>query len=104
MNEQVNQTKDLTLYSQKAIGIATFTGGPIAVGYLIHVNYLALDKPDEGKKALLISIIATIALLGVIFLVPENIIEKIPNQLLTLMYLGIIYMIVEKNHGNFKKT
>ena len=99
MTEQENSTKDLKFYSQKAIGIATFIGGPLAAGYLIRENYLSLNKPDEGKKSLIIGIIATIILFGGIFMIPENIIDKVPNQILPLIYTGIIYLIVEKIHG-----
>ena len=99
MTEQENNTKDLKFYSQKAIGIATFIGGPLAAGYLIRENYLSLNKPDEGKKSLIIGIIATIILFGGIFMIPENILDKVPNQILPLIYTGIIYLIVEKIHG-----
>lgn len=103
MTEQTNPTKNVTFYSQKAIGIATFIGGPMAAGYLIRENYFALNKPDNGNKAFLISIIATFILFGGIFIIPDNIIEKIPNQILPLAYTGIIYLIVEKIHGTILK-
>jgi hypothetical protein len=99
MTEKENQTKDLKFYSQKAIGIATFIGGPLAAGYLIRENYLTLNKPDEGKKSLIIGIISTIILFGGIFMIPESIMDKVPNQILPLIYTGIIYLIVEKIHG-----
>lgn len=99
MIEKENLTKDLKFYSQRAIGMATFLGGPLAAGYLIRENYLALNKPNEGKKSLIIGIISTIFLLGGIFMIPEYIIEKIPNQFIPLIYTGIIYVIVEKIHG-----
>jgi len=95
MTEQENNSKDLKFYSQKAIGIATFIGGPLAAGYLIRENYLSLGKPDEGKKSLIIGIISTI----LIFMLPESIIDKVPNQILPAIYTGIIYGIVEKIHG-----
>jgi len=62
MTEQENLTKNLKFYSQKAIGIATFIGGPLAAGYLIRENYLSLEKPNEAKKSLIIGIISTILL------------------------------------------
>jgi hypothetical protein len=99
MTEQENKTKDLKFYSQKAIGIATFIGGPLAAGYLIRENYLTLNKPDEGKKSLIIGIVSTIILFTGIFMIPENIIDKVPNQILPLIYTGIIYLIVDKIHG-----
>ena len=94
-----NETKNLKFYSQKAIGIATFIGGPLAAGYLIRENYLSLNKPDEAKKSLLIGIVSTILLFTGIFIIPESIIDKVPNQILPTIYTGIILFIVTKIHG-----
>ena len=99
MLEKVNETNGLKLYSQKAIGIATFIGGPLAAGYLIRENYLSLDKPDEAKTSLLIGIISTIVLFSLIFVIPESIMASVPNQIIPAIYTGIIYLIVEKIHG-----
>ena len=94
-----NETKNLKFYSQKSIGIATFIGGPLAAGYLIRENYLSLNKPDEAKKSLLIGIVSTILLLTGIFMIPESIMDKVPNQILPAIYTGIILFIVAKIHG-----
>ncbi len=99
-----NKTRNLKLYSQKAIGLATFIGGPIAAGYLIRENYLSFDKPDEGKKSLVISIIATVLLFTAIFMLPESVMDKVPNQILPIIYTGIIYLIVDKIHGTILKN
>jgi len=99
MTEQENHTKDLKFYSQRAIAIATFIGGPLAAGYLIRENYLTLNKPEEGKKSLIIGIVSTIVLFVVIFMIPEGIIDKIPNQIFPLVYTGIVFMIVDKIQG-----
>jgi len=100
MTEQENTTQDLKFYSQRAIGIATFIGGPLAAGYLIRENYLSLDKPDEGRKSLIIGIVSTILLFTGIFMIPESIIDKVPNQILPAIYTLIIYLIVENIHGS----
>jgi len=99
-----NKTRNLKFYSQKAIGLATFIGGPIAAGYLIRENYLSLDKPDEGKKSLIISIIATVVLFVIIFSVPESTMDKVPSQIFPIIYTGIIYLIVDKIHGTILKN
>lgn len=94
-----NKTKDIKFYSKKAIGITTFLGGPLAAGYLIRENYLALNKPKEGRNALIIGIICTIILFGTLFIIPERIIDKIPNKLIPFIYTGIILLIVERTQG-----
>lgn len=92
-------TKDITFYSQKAIGIATFIGGPIAAGYLIRENYKALDETEKGNNILIISIIATIALFALIFSIPEHIIDKIPKVIIPAIYTSTIVFWVEQTFG-----
>jgi len=98
-NRIENRTKDIKLYSSKTISGATFLGGPLAAGYLISENFKALNKPDEGRKSLIIGIITTIILFGGMFILPEKIIDKIPRQLIPLIYTGIIWGIVEWTQG-----
>ena len=99
-----NNTKDIKLYSSKAISGATFLGGPLAAGYLIGENFKALDKPNDGRNSLIIGIISTIILFGGIFMIPENIIDKIPRQLIPIVYTGIIWAIVEWKQGDILKA
>ncbi len=91
------------LFSQRSIAIATFFGGPAAAGYLVKKNYESYNQDDKGKKALIIGIISTLLIFAGIFLMPENIIDKIPNALIPAIYTGIIYLIVEKIQGQWLK-
>ncbi len=103
-NQIENTTKNIKLYSSKAISGATFLGGPLAAGYLISENFKALNKPDDGKKSLIIGIVTTIILFGGIFMLPEKMIDKIPRQLIPLIYTGIIWGIVEWTQGDVLKA
>lgn len=103
MTEEINNTKELKFYSQRAIGIATFIGGPLAAGYLVRENYRSLGDPDNARKALILGIIATLLLFLGLFSIPEAIMEKIPNQIFPIIYTAIIYLIVEKIHGPILK-
>jgi len=99
-----NKTKDIKLYSSKAISGATFLGGPLAAGYLISENFKSLNRPDERRKSLIIGIITTIILFGGLFLLPEKLVDKIPRQLIPLIYTGIIWGIVEWTQGDILKS
>ncbi|NAS13111.1 hypothetical protein [Poritiphilus flavus] len=104
MTEPVeNKTKGIKLYSSKAIGGATFFGGPLAAGYMIGENFKALGKPSEGRNSLIIGIVTTIILFTGIFMIPENIIDNIPRQIIPLIYTGIIWGIVEWKQGDVLK-
>lgn len=87
-------------YSQKAITIATFFGGPLAAGYLIKQNFLNLGKEDQAKNAFLIGLLSTIFIFSGIIAIPEHISDKIPNALIPAVYTGIIYLIVNRIQGN----
>ncbi len=104
MDEIENKTKNIKLYSSKSISGATFLGGPLAAGYLIRENFKSLNKPDEGRKSLILGIITTIVLFGGMYMLPEKIIDKIPSQLIPLIYTGIIWGIVEWMHGDILKA
>ena len=103
MNEIENRTKDIKFYSSKSISTATFIGGPLVAGYLISENLKALNKPEEGRKYLIIGIITTIILFGGMFLIPEKTDENIPKQLIPLIYTGLIWGFVEWTQGNVLK-
>lgn len=94
-----NQDYKLRFYSQRAIAIATFFGGPLAAGYLVRQNFINLDKEDYGKYALIIGVLSTLLIFVVIFSIPEHIIEKIPSPLIPAIYTLIIYFIIEKLQG-----
>jgi hypothetical protein len=93
----------IKLYSQTAMAIATYLGGPLAAGILIRRNSLNLGREREGLMALIIGTVSTIFLFWGIFQIPEPILDKIPNVLIPAVYTAIIYMIVEKMHGEMLK-
>jgi len=95
--------KTIKLYSQRAISIATFFGGPVVAGFLIKKNYEALNQKKAGKKAFLIGIVSTILLFAGIFSIPEHFFEKVPNIVIPAIYTGIIYLIVDTIQGEWLK-
>ncbi|MCL6273286.1 hypothetical protein M3P19_04655 [Muricauda sp. 2012CJ35-5] len=103
-NKSENPTENIKLYTSKSIWCATFLGGPLAAGYMIGENYKALDKPEEGRNALILGIVVTIALFTIIFMIPEHLMDKIPNQLIPLFYTFIIWGIVEWKQGDVLKA
>lgn len=99
-NQIINCNPDIKLYSKKAIGIATFLGGPLGAGVLMRQNYLNIGAEDVAKRTLLISIVGTIMLFTIIFTLPDSIIDKIPNSIIPAIYTLIIYFIVERLMGS----
>lgn len=87
------------LYSQKAITVATFFGGPLAAGILVRKNCIVLEREQQGLYALIIGILSTILIFSSVFLIPESVLDKIPNIVVPTIYTAIIYLIVEKIQG-----
>lgn len=100
IEHQENKDTDTTkLYSQKAISIATFFGGPLAAGVLARQNFINLGKEQLGRNALIMGLLATILLIVGILAIPENIADKLPNAIIPLVYTAIIYFIIENFQG-----
>lgn len=91
------------LHTKKAVWITSFFGGPLAAGYLIYENYRNLNNQKNAKISLFLGIITTLLLFVGIFSIPDNIIDKIPNQIIPFIYTGIIYLIVKKIFGEILK-
>jgi hypothetical protein len=94
-----NQTQILKFYSQRAITIATYFGGPLAEGYLARQNFINMGKDNYGKYSMIIGIVLTLLILVAVFSIPEYIIDKIPNPLIPAIYTLIIYLIIERLQG-----
>lgn len=93
------QNNSQKIFTNKAISVATFFGGPIAAGFLISKNYKAFGNNDAARNSIFIGILSTILMFAGIFMIPENIIDKIPQQLIPLIYTAIIAGLVEKLQG-----
>lgn len=99
MNPEVNQIDRVELYSQRAISIATYFGGPLAAGILARQNFINLGRKDLGKNSIFLGIVSTILLFAGLFSVPEEILDKVPSAVIPLVYTGIIYLVIEKYQG-----
>lgn len=87
------------IFTNKAISFASFFGGPIAAGIIISKNYKAFGNDTAARNSIFIGILSTILMFAGIYMIPENITDKIPQQLLPLFYTPIIAGVVEKLQG-----
>lgn len=100
MDSESGTTSTLpTLYSIRSIGVATFLGGPLAAGVLVRRNFLNMGKPLAAMRALVLGLLAVLAILALIFLLPEPVWEKIPNALLPALYMTVVLVLVQKTQG-----
>lgn len=98
------EEKTKPLYSQTAISIATFIGGPLAAGILVRRNAINLEHEKQGLSALITGIISTALLIWGAVGLPESVIDKIPSGIFPAIYTLIIYGIVEMIQGKELKN
>lgn len=99
-----NTTADIKLHSTKTISASTFLGGPLCAAFLIAENYKSLNKPKQYQTTLVLGIAFTLLLFAVLFSLPESVIDKLPKQLIPLIYTAIVYGIVESQFGRILKA
>jgi len=87
------------IFTNKAIYIATFFGGPLAAGFLISKNYKVFGNSNAARNAFFTGFISTILIYIMIFAIPDSIIKKMPQSLIPFIYTGIIALFVEKISG-----
>lgn len=83
------------LYTENAIRIATFLGGPLIAGYLIADNYKQLGETEKIKTTWMIAIIATVLLFVIAWFLPE----KTPPYLLPIPYTVGAYYLAQNLQG-----
>lgn len=98
-----NTTKDIRLYSAIAILISTFLGGPLVAGYMIGENFKSLHKPTAGRNSLIIGIVSTITMILLLWVLPDNIVDKISPSSIPTAYATMAFMIINQTQGKILK-
>ncbi len=70
------------LYTVHQITVATFLGSGIAGAWLAASNFNAVDQPIKARRWIWIGIAATVAMLGISFVLPD----RIPGFILPLAF------------------
>jgi riboflavin synthase alpha subunit len=56
------------IYTEKAIRVGTFLGGPLVAGYFMAENFKVFGDSEKAKKTWIITILATLSIFALIFL------------------------------------
>ena len=92
--------KPIKIFTNAAISIATFFGGPLAAGYLIAHNYNVFGDRNAAKKSKFIGVILTLLIFAVLFSLPQNSVDRIPPALIPGIYTALIALLVERLQGD----
>ncbi|TPE43726.1 hypothetical protein [Pontibacter mangrovi] len=87
------------LYDLNAIMMGTFLGGPLAGGFLLYSNYIALGEEEGGKSILLWTTLIAVVLFGSLIMLPEHVTEKVPNYVIPWLMAAFAYFIGKKLQG-----
>ena len=87
------------LYSIGEIGVCSYIGGPLAGCYLMSVNFKSLNNEEFAKNSLRIGITSSALIFAGILMVPENMMNMIPNFLIPLIYTSVITGYSQKLQG-----
>ena len=102
------------LFSEKQINISAILGGFISAAILIYLNFKTLGKNKQANYIAIFTILFTPIFFYLLFQIPSEIMDKIPNFVFSLFYglmaIGIYKMYLEKdvilafNSGAIKKS
>ena len=86
------------IFTDRKLWLGSMLGGPLMAGYILYKNYKVFNEYNNAKKVLIITILFTIVLFTIIFIMPENI--NIPNQLIPLIYTGMAWGLLKHLQGD----
>ena len=92
-------TNNRKIFTNTAITVATFFGGLIAAGLLMAKNYRAFGNHRAARISVFAGIISMFLLIGVILMVPEIMMDKVPQFLIPAFYTIVISSLVNKLQG-----
>jgi len=89
------------LYSEKQINISAILGGFISAAILIYLNFKTLGKNKQANYIAIFTILFTPIFFYLLFQIPSEIMDKIPNFVFSLFYglmaIGIYKIYLEKD-------
>lgn len=89
-------------YKLSGIGLATFFGSPIAGGYLISRNYKVVGRDAEAKKAIIYSVLGTLAMFAVITFIESFF--TLPNTTYSVPQVMAVYLLARQYQGELLET
>lgn len=84
-----------TLHPIRGVVWAAFWGTPVAAGIVMAINYRRVGNGSAARKALVLGLLATVALFVVIFAIPGEVLDSIPNAVFYVPQLAIVHLIAK---------
>ncbi len=98
--QEICTEKTRKVFTNQAISMATFFGGPLAAGFLMAKNYIAFGNRPAAQNTLIISFISSILVLALVSIMPHQSKDAIPNMLLPMFYTAVVTVLVANLQGS----
>jgi len=93
-----------TLHSLRGVVVAAFLGAPVAAGIIMAINYRRIGRKSAARNVAVFGVIATAALLAILFAIPDDTLDRIPNPVFIALQLALVYMFAKSlQHGLIQK-
>jgi hypothetical protein len=79
------------LYSSNQVKFGSFWGGPVAMVYFLHSNFVALGQPTATRQGLIWGVVFNITLLAVLPFLPD----RFPHVVIPVAYSVMAGYIVD---------
>jgi len=96
-DESLDQSPTFTLHPVRGVVWAAIWGSLIAAGIVMAINYARMGSTTAARMTLFIAVIATLALIALIFAIPEAM--NIPDVVFIVPQLFAVYAIAKGLQG-----
>lgn len=90
-----------TLHPIRGVVWATFWGTPLAAGVVMALNFRRTGDKASAKAALLTGLFVTAAIFGLVIVLPEDVLDSIPNVAIMIPQLLAVNAIATRLQGDF---
>ncbi len=84
------------IYNENMVRVSTLLAGPFACAYLMAQNYKTLGDEKRARRTLLYGGLITILVFGSLILLPDAVLDKVPNFLLPVVFAATAQLLVRK--------
>jgi tetratricopeptide (TPR) repeat protein len=96
IDEVIEERPAYALHPVRGVVWATFWGTPVAAGIVLARNYSRLGMKTAARNATLGGIAVTVGLFGLLFAIPEGILDRIPGAALAIPQLVIASVVAKE--------
>lgn len=87
---------DRKIYNEKMVRVSTLLAGPFAAAYLMAENYKTFGQEKRAKQTLIYGSLATVFIFGTLLLLPEKVLDKVPQFLLPILFSIIAQFLMRR--------